>query len=183
MVFHGKHLLVCTLLTAAGARAADEPAFSTSDVPTVFFFSKSDDKNRVDYGLRLDSRCLPVGDEPVFPYWREFEGGANGRKTHMPKFFEYAAYGVAEQKVTKRGDGKADIALKLKALDRPMTLTTEKTPEGPCKATAHATIAGVPNAELQSAYIKLKSGWTVEYVEVRARDPKTDKGVAERLSP
>jgi hypothetical protein len=40
---------------------------------TLFFISKSDDENRVDYGMRLDSKCAPYGDESVFPYWREFE--------------------------------------------------------------------------------------------------------------
>jgi hypothetical protein len=47
--------------------------FGANDLPTLFFIAKSDDRNRVDYGMRLDSRCAPYGDEPVFPYWREFE--------------------------------------------------------------------------------------------------------------
>ena len=78
-----------------------DPDFGPNDVATVFFFSKSDDRNRVDYGLRLDATCMPVGEEPLFPYWREFESEPPGLKTHSLKFFEYAGYGVSEQRIKK----------------------------------------------------------------------------------
>lgn len=170
------------LVVAAATAHADEPAFSGNDVPTVFFFSKSDDKNRVDYGLKLDDKCLPVGDEPLFPYWREFEGGLDGKRTHTLKFFEYAAYGVADQKVD-RAEGRATLKVQLKAFPREITITTEKTSEGKCAVVPRSVIAASPNIELVSAFIKLKSGWSVEYVEVKGRDPKTGKNLAERLLP
>ena len=70
------------LLAISGAEESGDPAWGPHDIQTVFFFSKSDDKNRVDYGLRLDANCRPVGEEPLFPYWREFESEPPGLKTH-----------------------------------------------------------------------------------------------------
>lgn len=60
--------LVAVALTTLTSRApASELRFGANDLQTLFFISKSDDRNRVDYGMRLDSRCAPYGEEPVFP--------------------------------------------------------------------------------------------------------------------
>ena len=172
-------LVAAVTITASSALAGD-PDFGPQDVPTVFFFSKSDDRNRVDYGLRLDAACLPVGEEPLFPYWREFESEPPGLKTHSLKFFEYAAYGISEQRI-KKTEGRADITVKLKAFPREIVITTEKGPDGKCAVTPRSVIAATPNVELVSAFIKLKSGWSVEYVEVKGR--VNGKGLSERLLP
>ncbi|MBL8957539.1 MAG: DUF4833 domain-containing protein [Myxococcaceae bacterium] len=181
MKFVSKLAVLLTGVTAVTA-AADEPVFGATDIPTVFFFSKSDDKNRVDYGLKLDASCQPVGDEPLFPYWREFETQPPGLHTHTLKFFEYAGYGVADQRVKKLEGGKSEIAVKLKALPRDIVVTVEKGEGGRCVATARAVIGGSPNVQLLSAYIKLKSGWSVEYVEVKGRT-NDGRNLAERLMP
>lgn len=177
-----KVIAVLSVVTASQAWAND-PDFGPHDVATVFFFSKSDDKNRVDYGLRLDEKCQPAGGEPLFPYWREFEPPADpaGTKTHSLKFYEYAGYGVSEQTV-KKLDGKAEMAVKLKAFPREIVITIERSTEGKCVVTPRAVIAATPNVELVSAFIKLKSGWSVEYVEVKGRDSK-GRNLAERLMP
>jgi hypothetical protein len=182
LVTLGTKALAATLLATFSARAAaDEPAFGPNDIQTVFFFNKSDDHNRVDYGLKLDGKCVPVGDEALFPYWRELENPPPV-KTHTLKFIEYAAYGVSEQKVLKR-PGQTEIAIKLRALSRPITVVTEKDATGKCRAVAHAKIGEVADAELSSAYIKLSHGWSVEYVEVHGRDPKSGKDLTEKLLP
>jgi hypothetical protein len=170
------------LALAASAARAGEPTFGPHDVQTVFFFSKSDDHNRVDYGLKLDEGCMPVGDEPLFPYWREFEEGGNGKRTHTLKFYEYAGYGVSDQQIKKSG-GRATIKVQLKALPREIIITTEKGADGKCVVTARAMIAKAPDIELLSCYIKLKTGWQVEYVDVKGKDPKTGAGISERLVP
>jgi hypothetical protein len=48
--------------------------------------------------------------------------------------------------------------------------------------TPRAVIGGTPNVQLVSAFIKLKSGWSVEYVEVKGRD-SAGRNLAERLVP
>jgi hypothetical protein len=176
------HTVLGTLAALVGTQAhADEPAFGPNDIVTVFFFNKSDDKNRVDYGLRLDANCAPVGDEPLFPYWRELEH-APPEKTHALKFIEYAAYGVADQKMLKR-PGLTEIAVRLRALDRPITVVVDKDEAGKCRAVAWSKISGVEKAQLSSAYIKLSHGWSVAYVEVHGKDPKAGKDLLEKLLP
>lgn len=170
------------LILAASTAYADDVTFKGNDVATVFFFSKSDDKNRVDYGLRLDSSCMPVGDEPLFPYWREFENGGDGKRMHTLKFYEYVGYGVADQQLKKAG-AKANLKVQLKALPREINITTEKAADGKCTVVARAEIAKTPNAELVSAYIKLKTGWQVEYVEVKGKEPKEGAALTEKLLP
>jgi hypothetical protein len=170
------------LVALLSARAfAEEPEFGPHDIVTVFYFNKSDDKNRVDYGLRLDANCMPVGDEPLFPYWRELEH-APPEKTHTLKFIEYAAYGVADQKILRR-PGVAEIGVKLRALDRPIVIVVDKGETGKCRAVAYSKISGIDKAELSSAYIKLARGWSVAYVEVHGKDPKAGKDLLEKLLP
>lgn len=172
--------LAGTALALCGAEvAAMDPKFGPNDIETLFYISKSDDKNRVDYGLRLDANCQPVGDDPVFPYWREFEN-APPVKTHSLKFFEYAGYGVVGLKVAKN-EGGADITLKLKPLSREIVISTGKGPDGKCRAVVRTTIADVQGAELKSAYLKLKFGWTVEYADVFGKHPVTGADLTERL--
>ncbi len=181
MKFVSKVIALLATVSAATA-SADDPSFTATDLPTVFYFSKSDDKNRVDYGLKLDAACAPIGDEPLFPYWREFETQPPGLHTHTLKFFEYAGYGVSDQRIKKLPDGKAEITVKLKAFPREIVIEVGKGEGGKCVATPRAVIGGSPNVELTSAFIKLKSGWSVEYVEVKGRT-KDGRNLAERLLP
>src|SRR3954466_16287685 len=134
-------LLLVAVLTSAAGRA-DPVTFSATDVPTVFFLSPSDLESRVDYGLKLDEHCEPVSDEPLFPYWSEPEA----HKTDGLKFFEYAAYGVKEQKI-KKLPGRTELAVTLKALPRESFITVEAR-DGKCVAIARTVIAGQKGVEL-----------------------------------
>lgn len=168
------------MLSGAEVAVVSDIQFGPYDIPTVFFISKSDDANRVDYGLRLDENCNPVGDEPVFPYWREFENSPPVR-VHGLKFYEYAAYGVAEQRSLRRAGNVLEIAVRLKPLPRELIVALEKQPDGKCKATVRTTISEIVGAELLSAYVKLKRAWSVEYVEVHGKHPETGLALCERL--
>ena len=77
-----------------GSASAGDTDFGPNDLQTVFYISKSDDKNRVDYGMRLDSHCAPFGQDPVFPYWREFEPPPPVRTKPMGAFSKLG-YGVS----------------------------------------------------------------------------------------
>ena len=71
---------------------ASEITFGSHDIQTAFFISKSDDKNRVDYAMRLDKNCAPYGEEAVFAYWREFEGAPPVRTKEF-SFIDKVPYG------------------------------------------------------------------------------------------
>jgi hypothetical protein len=162
---------------AATAAAADPVVFAAKDVPTVFFLSPSDLTSRVDYGLRLDAHCEPVSDEPLFPYWHE----PDAHKSDSLKFFEYAAYGVKEQKIKKLA-GHTELTVTLKAVPRAISITVAPGEDGKCAATAHTLISGQKDAELLSAFIQVKPMWRVDYVEIRGRTAD-GKERTERLAP
>lgn len=172
--------LAIVVLAAPDARAND-PAFGAYDIPTVFFINKSDDKNRVDYAIRLDHRCAPASDEAVFPYWREFEKAPPVR-THSLGIFEYVAYGVSEQRITRFQPAGGQDDIRLKPYARPIAITTSRAADGRCTSTARTTIAGVPGAVLQSIYVKLAGFMSVSYVLVRGRHPRTGAPLEERIN-
>lgn len=170
---------VAVALASAEAHAAD-PAFGPNDVATAFFVSKSDDRNRVDYGVRLDADCAPSGEAPVFPYWREFENSPPVR-THSLGWIEYLGYGISEQRITRPEGGGAEIAIRLKAVARDLVIAIKKGADGKCQATVRCTLAGISGAQLSSAHIKLRRALSVEYIELFGREPATGASVVERI--
>lgn len=159
---------------------ADAPAFGTYDVATVFFISKSDDHNRVDYGIRLTANCAPVNDDAVFPYWREFEHSPPVR-THPLGFFEYVPYGFSEQRLVHRTPTSGDQLIRLKQLDRPILISSKKEADGKCSAIAHAHIGGVEGAELVSVFAKLAGPMSVDYIDIHGKNPTTGAEILERV--
>jgi hypothetical protein len=170
---------VAVALASAEALAAD-PAFGPNDVATAFFVSKSDDRNRVDYGVRLDADCAPSGEAPVFPYWREFENSPPVR-THSLGWVEHLAYGISEQRITRREGEGAEIAIRLKAVARDLVIAIKKGADGKCQATVRCTLAGISGAQLSSAHIKLRRALSVEYIDLFGRAPATGAKVVERI--
>jgi hypothetical protein len=67
-------VLAATLLLATVAQASGV-AVATRAVQSIFFIAKSENKNQVHYGIRLDEACSPAGDSPMFAYWRMLERG------------------------------------------------------------------------------------------------------------
>ena len=171
---------IALALVAPGASAA-YPSFGPNDVQTVFFINKSDDKNRVDYWIRLDDRCAPTVDDAVVPYWREFEK-APPVVTHSIGMLDKMAYGIAVQRVVRRDPEGGDHFMRLKQVGRPIGIATRRGNNGRCVATARTTVAGV-TAELTSIYVKLNGPLSVEYVDIKGKNMRTGKPVVERLKP
>jgi hypothetical protein len=167
-------------LTLSGVANADEPHFAVHDVPTVFYISKSDDHNRVDYGMRLGDHCTALTKDAVFPYWREFEHAPPVR-THPLGVFEYFAYGISDQHAV-RGETGGEYVVKLKQFgQRPIWITTKREADGHCSVLARCTIGHVRFAELLSIYVKLAGPLSVDYVVVKGKDLETGKPLEERL--
>lgn len=174
-------LTVALLATLSpGAAEAEEIRFAQNDVPTVFFINKSDDHNRVDYAMRLNSECLPTTEDAVFQYWREFENAPPVR-THGLNVMERIAYGISEQHIVKREGKRDEYAMRLKQLPRPIVITTEKGADGKCSASAKVAINGT-EAKLGNVYVKL-GGFinSVEYIEIHGKNLTTSQAVMERV--
>lgn len=174
--------LAAALTTLTGSARASEVRFGVNDVPTLFFIAKSDDRNRVDYGMRLDARCAPYGDEPVFPYWREFEPPPPVR-THPLGMFAKMGYGISTQRVVQRTATGGETTMKLKQVGRVISITTSRAANGRCSAVVRTKIAKVQAADLISIFVKLAGPLSVSYIDVKGRNPATAKPVEERLKP
>jgi hypothetical protein len=177
---YGLVTAACLLTTDAQAK---EPKFFPFDVPTAFYIAKSDDRNRVDYGIHLDEHCVPATDDAVFPYWREFENAPPVR-VHTLGTFEYIAYGISRQQtVTKSPNGGIQV-VKLRQFDKkPVRIITKKDADGRCSAQARTVING-KDSELTYVYIKLNKGGlfpSVDYVGVHGRDSVSALEIEERL--
>jgi hypothetical protein len=147
---------------ATDARA-DRPPASETVVP-VFSIAKSENKNQVQYVVRVDDHCAPVGPAPVSAYWRMLESGPTQTAPILPR--EVAAYGLASQAVVANDASGAAVRIVLKAMpSRPLTIVTSRGGDGLCRALASIPIAGT-SAHLFNVYVHLK--WDgVDYMLLR----------------
>jgi len=159
---------------------ASEPTFGPHDVVTLFSITKSDDRNRVDYAMRLDANCAPAGEDPVFPYWREFERAPPVRTKTMGAFSKIG-YGISAQWTLRRTPRGADHAIRLRQVERVLFITTTKGADGHCAALVRTKIAGVEYAELRAIYVKLSGPLSVAYVDIRGRNLATGRTLEERI--
>jgi hypothetical protein len=173
-------LAVVALTTLTRSALASEPSFGANDIETLFFISKSDDMNRVDYGMRLDSHCAPYGDEPVFPYWREFEPPPPVR-TRMLGAFAKMGYGISTQKVVRRAADGGETTIKLRQVGRLIFITTSRGENGRCIALVRTKIANIQYAELFSIFVKLSGPLSVSYLDIKGKNLATGKPIEERL--
>jgi Domain of unknown function (DUF4833) len=172
-----------SLGVVADARAG-QPPFLPFDVQTVFYISKSDDHNRVDYGIHLDSRCSPTDNDAVYYYWREFEGAPPVR-VHSPGVLDGIGYGISDQRMLAKSFTGGVHFIQLRQLPRlPVRILTTKGADGRCRSQARCTING-KESELSFGFVKLgQSGVipSVDYVDIHGKDLQTGQEVVERLT-
>ncbi|HEY4015135.1 MAG TPA: DUF4833 domain-containing protein [Polyangiaceae bacterium] len=163
--------------------AATEPTFFPFDVQTVFFISKSDDKNRVDYGIHLDEHCIPQKDDAVFAYWREFENAPPVR-LHTLGMFDFIGYGISEQRTVRKTPNGGYHVVRLRQFSKaPIGIFTKKEADGHCSSEARTLIRG-KEAIFASVFVKLAKGGlapSVEYIDIHGKDPDSGQEVAERI--
>ena len=162
-------------LAAAGALSLlAAPAWSEgvardgAGVP-LFSISKTENKNYVQYAMRLDASCAPAGSAPAFAYWRMLERGPSVVEPLLSH--EQPAYGIASQAVLERGDGRGLVRVTLRALpNAPLLVASRRSASGSCEATARTPIGGV-DARLFNVHAVLRwpfgvarllvSGWSL----------------------
>jgi len=165
---------------APNASAAGLPEFGPRDVPTTFYISKSDDKNRVDYGIHMDERCAAPNDDAMFLYWRDFEHAPPVKLVPLSSL-DYIPYGISEQRAVRKMRDGGIYFLKLKQFDKtPIYIITKKGADGKCTSQARSVING-KEAELSYIYVKLKGPLSVDYLDVHGKDLETGAEITERL--
>ncbi|MEQ8454828.1 MAG: DUF4833 domain-containing protein [Sandaracinaceae bacterium] len=185
MTWHSKASAVGTLLfvllsgLAFVATAHATPSFGSHDVRTVFHIAKSDDRNRVDYGVHLNAQCQPVGEEPVYAYWHRFEPG-HPRFGDLG-FMDSRVYGITSQAVRTRSDNGTWVEMHLAAFPEMRILVLIQRHEGQCVARAQIPVRNRP-AFVDRVFVQLRP-LGVEYVRFRGIDVQTGQPVSERRRP
>jgi hypothetical protein len=167
-------LAAVTVCVAADA----SPRFGANDIRTLFFIGKSDDHNEVHYGIHLAPDCTPIGDEPIFAYWRQVEQGPN--VFDDLNLLDRTVYGVRRQTVLKRTPEETRIQMTLRATsDRSVTIIVNRR-DGKCVSDAVAAIQGRP-AHLERIFVHVAGLFKVDWIEIRG----TSGGnvVVERVKP
>lgn len=153
-------------LGAVPSVAYADPTFGANDIRTLFAIKKSENKNEVHYGIRLDANCVPVGDEPIYAYWRDYEKGPN--VYNDLSIFEKSAYGIKGQWIKKRSSEESKVLMNLKATpDRGILVTVSKK-DGKCVAESLATINKEP-ALLEQVFVHVAGFLSVDWIELRGR--------------
>ena len=169
--------LACACAWSTAARA-DAPGPSGTVLP-LFTIAKSENKNQVQYTVRVDEHCAPAGPSPVAAYWRMLERGPNVTEPILP--IEVQAYGLASQTVVASGDQGGEVRATLRALpSRAVRVTTVRASDGRCHATAEVAIGGQP-ANLFNVYAHL--AWLgVDYLLLQGWTPDGTRVVREKIA-
>lgn len=169
---------VALLLSATVAHA--NPNFGADDVRTVFHIAKSNDRNRVDYGIHLDAECQPVGRAPVYAYWHRFEPGE--ALFGDLNVLDQRIYGIARQAVRTRTPNGSWVELRVEALRSMRILILIQRAESGCVARAQIEV-NRRAAFVDRVFVQLRGSFEVEYVVFRGVDVQSAEPVVERRQP
>src|SRR5579864_6324598 len=134
------------------------PAYGGAPTPGVravplFSIAKSENKNQVQYAVRVDEHCAPLPDTPIVAYWRMLEQGPSRMAPLLAR--ELDAYGPVSQLTTAREADGGKVRLVLKAVPgRTILVETLRGSGGACQALSTVLINGAP-AHLYNVYVKL----------------------------
>jgi Domain of unknown function (DUF4833) len=152
-------ILTASLGLTAARPSPAAPADGPREVP-LFLVTKSENRNRVLYVLRLDEKCAPVGEAPVRAYWQMLEKGVSVTEPLLSR--EDRAYGLRQ---TLRSDV---VRLSLNALpDREITVITWRA-AGACMAAAWTTLRG-ERARLVEVHAVLSWPFGIDHVVVQGQ--------------
>lgn len=170
------------LLAAGGVAAATDRRVGPHDVATIFYVSKSDDRNRVDYGVHLDARCRPVGEEPVFAYWHRFEPGEP--RFGDLNFFDEQAYGITSQRVASSNGGGTWIEIETRAApgERLLVLVTRARDGEGCVARLRMRLSG-RHAWVERAHVQLAGPMQVESITFYGTEVGSGTRIRHRRAP
>jgi hypothetical protein len=166
--------LVALIGTFARAESASAPR-----ALLLFSISKSENKNQVQYAVRVDDNCQPLTPAPVFAYWRMREKGPVVTEPLLAH--ELDAYGIASQATTRTATGGV-VQLVLRAVrGRPITVEVYRTASGECQALSTVAILGTPS-HLFDVYAKLKWPFGVEYLLLEGWSMDGTRVIREKLA-
>lgn len=186
----GCALLLCSASATQAAPDLKQPLLASraplpaslqlpaAPVFAIFRIDKSENRNQVYYGARVDEACRPQSSSPVYVYWRMRERGPNITEDLLSH--EQQAYGIHSQKVVARSARGGEVRLQLRAWpDRPLKLELFRAAKG-CAARALIDIQRSPSV-LESIYVDIGFLFSVNYAQLRGVRLADGKTVQEKV--
>lgn len=171
--------MIAALSLVAGLAHAT-PRIGAHDLPTLFYVAKSDDRNRVDYGVHLDASCSPVGEEPLFAYWRRFEPGQD--PLGDLNVLDRTIYGIARQEVRTRAANGSWIEVSLRALPSRRVLILVQRAGDRCVGAAQTDIRGRESI-LDHVFVQLAGPASIDHAMIRGEERESGHAISERYVP
>jgi hypothetical protein len=169
------------LLGAAALFVASTSHTESECSVSLFSISKTENRNYVQYAVRLDAHCDPVEGAPVYAYWRMVEHGPQVVEPLLP--LEQRAYGIASQSVLERSEGHSLVKVTLRALAKaPLLVEAERNEGGQCAAYARMPIDGV-EARLRNVHAVLRWPFGVARLLVSGSSVADGRPVRESRNP
>jgi hypothetical protein len=167
---------------ATVARGRSGPSWNAEErarpVTSVFFIAKSQNRNQVHYGVRVDAHCRIASAASVYAYWREFEVGPRAVSPLLG--IEQPAYGMTAPRAIADAGGASRVAFSLRAFAQRSITIQSFGSAGACKAWAITTIAKQP-ALLRSIYVELGFLFSVDYLQLDGYRLSDGAAVFERI--
>ena len=156
--------LALSITGVAADAGASESRFGANDIPTLFGIAKNTNRNVVEYGIRLDAECKPIGNEPVYAYWHDYEQGPNVYADL--NFIDRTVYSVSRQNVVRRDASGSRVIIVLKAAsDRSIAVNISKR-DGKCVSETNAFISGTA-ARLDRIFVQVSGTFSYDWIELR----------------
>jgi hypothetical protein len=150
------------------------------DRASLFFISKSENRNQVAFEVRLDPDCRPSGDHPVFEYWRMLERSNVSVEPLLA--IEQAPYGIASQRIVELGPSGRAVRVSLRALpSREILVRTERRGSS-CFAEASTRIEGT-SARLVSVHARIAWPFGVDSLVITGWAESDGRLVRETMRP
>lgn len=172
-------LVAATLMLLWVAVAHATPRIGAHDIATLFYVAKSDDRNRVDYGIRLDAQCAPAGNTPLYAYWRRFEPGQD--PLGDLNLLDQTVYGIARQDVRTRADNGSWIEVSLRALPSRRVLVLVQRAGDRCVGAAQTDIRGQESI-LDHVFVQLAGPGRIDHAMIRGEDRVSGHPIFERVT-
>jgi len=172
--------LVLLAVASAGRLALADARFGPHDIRALFAIDKSDDRNRVEYGIRLDQNCVPRESAPVYAYWRQVERGPE--VTDDLNLTDRTVYGIKDQQISAQPGGGTRVVIRLRATSSRSIGIYVRKRNGVCLADSTTFIAGAA-ARLRLIHVQLAGPLSVSWIELRGERTDSGQPIVERIKP
>ena len=110
-------------VTGLGTSVGNDAVKAETTDAALFTISKSENKNEVQYVIRIDEHCAPGPGAPISAFWRMLERSPTATEPLLER--EQRAYGLASQSVSERTAAGGKALLTLMAVPtRPVAVDT-----------------------------------------------------------